>query len=144
VLTAMLTIGVVVDLAMIELVGVAAGGFVVPGYLALMLDRPKALAGMALAAGLAFFVINGLARGLHLYGTRRFGLTILVGLVVSTGLAGLDGELAGLQWAGLGYIVPGLIAHQFHRQGVVPTVLAMAVAAPLTRAVGLLALRSWP
>ena len=77
-----------------------------------------------------------LAPWLFLYGTRRLTVSILVGLVLATGLGYLRSELVSemLIWAGLGYIVPGLIAHQWYRQGFLPTAIALAIAAPLTRA----------
>src|SRR4029077_2144646 len=43
VLTAALIIGIVVSLGLTELVGLTAGGIIVPGYVALLLDRPTAL-----------------------------------------------------------------------------------------------------
>ena len=46
-----------------------------------------------------------------------------------------------VEWVGLGYIVPGLLAHQFDRQGVLPTLLMLAIAAPLVRLILLLAVR---
>jgi hypothetical protein len=38
-----------------------------------------------------------------------------------------------VEWVGLGLIVPGLLAHQFDRQGVLPTLAMLAIAAPLVR-----------
>ena len=46
-----------------------------------------------------------------------------------------------VEWVGLGYIVPGLLAHQFDRQGVLPTLLMLAIAAPLVRLIVVLAVR---
>ena len=49
-LTAALIIAVVVSLALTELVGLSPGGIIVPGYVALLLDRPLALATFLLIA----------------------------------------------------------------------------------------------
>jgi gamma-polyglutamate biosynthesis protein CapC len=49
--------------------------------------------------------------------------------------------LAG-DWTGLGYIVPGLLAHQLDRQGFFTTMLLVAIAAPLVRVI-LLAITWW-
>jgi hypothetical protein len=46
-----------------------------------------------------------------------------------------------VEWVGLGLIVPGLLAHQFDRQGVLPTLLMLAIAAPLTRLIVILVVR---
>jgi len=138
-LTLTLVIGIAISLGLVELTGVVAGAIIAPGYIALLLDEPRALLAVAAAVVGTHVVVSLLAPWLFLYGTRRLAVSILVGLVLATGLASLRGELASelLVWAGLGYIVPGLIAHQWHRQGFVPTALALLIAAPLTRAVSL-------
>jgi hypothetical protein len=46
-----------------------------------------------------------------------------------------------VEWAGLGFIVPGLLAHQFDRQGVLPTLIMLAIAAPLVRVILIVAVR---
>ena len=85
-------------------------------------------------------IVSILAPWLSLYGTRRLTVSILVGLVLATGIGYLRSELVSemLIWAGLGYIVPGLIAHQWYRQGFWPTMLMLAIAASITRTLALL------
>lgn len=139
-LTLTLVIGILVSLGLMELTGIIAGAFVAPGYLALLLGEPRALVAVLLAVVATHLVVTLLAPWLFLYGTRRLAVTLLVGLVFTMGIAALRGEFMSelLVWAGLGYIVPGLIAHQWYRQGLVPTALSLAIAAPLTRALALL------
>jgi gamma-polyglutamate biosynthesis protein CapC len=144
VLTASLIIGVVVSLLMVEVTGLNPGGVIVPGYVALILDRPVELLVLLALALLTFALVRLLAELVMLYGTRRFAITLLVGLGLGTGTRALRLHAPGLplEWAGLGYIVPGLVAYHFDRQGVLPTLLALAVAAPLTR-LGTLVMLSW-
>jgi gamma-polyglutamate biosynthesis protein CapC len=135
-----LLIGVGVSLALVELTGITAGAIIAPGYIALLLDQPKALLGVLVAVVGTHLIVSLLASPLFLYGTRRLTVSILVGAVLATGLGHLRGELISemLLWAGLGYVVPGLIAHQWYRQGFLPTALALLIAAPLTRSLALL------
>jgi gamma-polyglutamate biosynthesis protein CapC len=135
-----LVIGVGVSLALVELTGITAGAIIAPGYIALLLDQPKALLGVLVAVVGTHLIVTLLASPLFLYGTRRLTVSILVGAVLATGLGHLRGELISemLLWAGLGYVVPGLIAHQWYRQGFLPTALALLIAAPLTRSLALL------
>jgi gamma-polyglutamate biosynthesis protein CapC len=135
-----LLIGVGVSLALVELTGITAGAIIAPGYIALLLDQPKALFGVLVAVVGTHLIVSLLASPLFLYGTRRLTVSILVGAVLATGLGHLRGELISemLLWAGLGYVVPGLIAHQWYRQGFLPTALALLIAAPLTRSLALL------
>jgi gamma-polyglutamate biosynthesis protein CapC len=134
-LTAALVIGAAVSLLLTELVGLSAGGIVSPGYIALLLDQPVAL-GAVMAIALAVFVIvRFLATHLILFGSRRFAVTVMAGVTIHAGLEAIwPAVLAtALGWAGLGHIVPGLIAHQFDRQGILPTLTVLAIAAPLVR-----------
>lgn len=139
-LTVTLIIGILVGLVLAEITGLTAGAIIAPGYIALLLDQPKALLGVAAAVIGTHVIVSILAPWLSLYGTRRLAVSILVGLVLATGIGYLRSELVSetLIWAGLGYVVPGLIAHQWYRQGFWPTVLTLAIAAPITRALALL------
>jgi poly-gamma-glutamate biosynthesis protein PgsC/CapC len=134
VLTAALTIGIVVSLALTEVIGLSAGGIIVPGYVALLLDRPTALAGFLVVAAASYGIVRALGMVLMLYGSRRFAVAVLAGLALGVGAqwASLSAPLY-VEWVGLGLIVPGLLAHQFDRQGVLPTLAMLAIAAPLVR-----------
>jgi poly-gamma-glutamate biosynthesis protein PgsC/CapC len=135
-----LVIGVAVSLALVELTGITAGAIIAPGYIALLLDQPKALLGVLVAVIGTHVIVSLIAPSLFLYGTRRLTVSILVGTVLATGLGYLRGEFVSemLLWAGLGYVVPGLIAHQWYRQGFLPTALGLLITAPLTRSLALL------
>jgi poly-gamma-glutamate biosynthesis protein PgsC/CapC len=142
VLTAALTIGIVVSLALTEAVGLSAGGIIVPGYVALLLDRPMVLAGFLAVALASYGILRALGTGLMLYGSRRFAVAVLAGLTLSTGVQWASPAVPlYVEWVGLGLIVPGLLAHQFDRQGVLPTLAMLAIAAPLVRLVLILAVR---
>ncbi|MEJ1160581.1 poly-gamma-glutamate biosynthesis protein PgsC [Prosthecomicrobium sp. N25] len=142
-LTAALVIGVPVSLLVTEVIGLTAGGIIVPGYVALLLDRPAALLGFFLVSLACFGLVRLLQRHLVLFGSRAFAVTVLAGLALSLTADWLV-EVAGpgpIEWAGLGYIVPGLVAHQFDRQGILPTLAALAIAAAATRIILVLAVR---
>src|SRR5205085_1451704 len=127
-----------------HLTGLSAGGIVTPGYLALVLDRPRDLAIIILAAIAAWAIVRLIGDWLMLYGARRFGATVLIGLCLSLAgnLAAQRSLLLAENWTDLGYIVPGLLAHQLDRQGFFTTLLLVAIAAPLVRIV-LLAIAWW-
>ena len=134
-LTASLIIGVVVSLLLNEIVGLSAGGIIVPGYVALLLDRPAALLGFLLVAMVNYGFIRLVSMHLMLFGSRRFALTVLTGMTLSVGLQWVSPLLAPtyLEWAGLGFVVPGLLTSQFDRQGILPTLTVLAIAAALVR-----------
>jgi gamma-polyglutamate biosynthesis protein CapC len=143
VLTAALIIGIVVSLLLAEVVGLTAGGIIVPGYVALLIDRPAALAGFLLVALASYGIVRALGMVLMLYGARRFAMAVLIGLTLSAGAQWASPLLAPtyVEWAGLGLIVPGLLANQFDRQGVLLTLVMLAIAAPLVRLILMLVMR---
>lgn len=143
-LIAALAIGSALSLGLLHLTGLTPGGIVTPGYLALVLDKPRDLAIILAAAIAAWAIVRLIGDWLMLYGVRRFGVTVLIGLCLS-----LAGNLAAQRslvlagdWTGLGYVVPGLLAHQLDRQGFFVTMLLLAIAVPLVRVI-LLAITWW-
>lgn len=156
-------VGLVVSLLFSELFGLAAGGLVVPGYIALHLTNPLDVGVTLAAALLTFFLVRVASTFVIVYGRRRTALMILVGYAAGVLLdaallavleAGPDGvtpllattvqDSAGLVVQGgrevieagvIGYIVPGLIAIWLDRQGVVPTISALATSAVVVRLV---------
>ena len=151
-------IGLVVSLLFSELFGLAAGGLVVPGYIALYLTRPLDVGATLAAALLTFFLVRIASTFVIIYGRRRTALMILVGygvgVLLKTALAAAfeasaeplvaavpAGQALGVVAAGreaveagvIGYIVPGLIAIWLDRQGVVPTLAALVTSAVVVR-----------
>lgn len=142
-LTAALIIGVVVSLALTEIVGLSPGGIIVPGYVALLLDRPTALLAFLLVALVGYGILLALGTRLMLYGSRRFAVALLAGMTLGIGAQWAVPLYVPthVEWVGLGLIVPGLLAHQFDRQGVLPTLLMLAIAAPLVRLIVIVVVR---
>lgn len=145
-LTATLTIGVVVSVILTELTGLGPGGIIVPGYVALILDRPATLLGLLGVTTATYWTVRLLSGTLFLYGSRQFSFTVLIGLAFSVAAqllrAVLPVAVAGVvDWPALGYIVPALLAHQWARQGVWPTLLMLAISAPLVRLLAILILQ---
>ena len=127
--------GLVVSLLFSELFGIAAGGLVVPGYIAFYIDKPIAIGATLLVAFASYMVVRVISGFAIVYGRRRTVLTILVayilGFSVQYLLAGLiEYDVVTLV---IGYIVPGLIAIWMDRQGPVETVCTLTTASVITR-----------
>jgi poly-gamma-glutamate biosynthesis protein PgsC/CapC len=136
-LTVSIGLGLAASLLYGELFGLAAGGMVVPGYMALYADKPIDVGMTLLAALLTFGVLKGLSQIAIVYGRRRTALTILIGYLV--GLAfrmWLDSQVTPFtEGAIIGFIIPGLIAIWYQRQGVLETTLSLLTAAIIVRMV---------
>lgn len=130
-------LGLVVSLAFSEILGLAAGGMVVPGYMALMIHDPARITGTILVSLITYYTIRILSDFMFIYGRRRTVIIIIVGFIFGWisreflvfGLPG--GET--LEFQAIGYIIPGLIANWMERQGVIQTLSTMVVAAVFVR-----------
>ncbi len=80
-LTLSIAIGLIVSLLFTEIFGLSAGGMIVPGYLALNLDRPVTILITLLTAAAAFAAVRGVSRVAIIYGRRRVVLMILFGFL---------------------------------------------------------------
>ncbi|QQR89778.1 MAG: poly-gamma-glutamate biosynthesis protein PgsC [Myxococcales bacterium] len=129
-------IGLFTSLLFSELLGLAVGGMVVPGYLAIMLHHPLRVA-LTIGAGVVSFAfVHAISSFTIIYGRRRTVLMILAGYIVGT-LISLDpGQFLSKQSADvtvIGYIIPGLIAIWIDRQGLIATLGALVTSSVVVR-----------
>lgn len=129
-------LGVILSMIFQEVVGVSAGGIVVPGYVALQMHEPLRLIGTFLVSFATFGIIRVLSHFMFIYGRRRLVLSILLGFVLgyfSRQAAFYDLFGVDLQMQAVGFIIPGLIANWMDKQGVVKTLLALLLVASSVR-----------
>jgi gamma-polyglutamate biosynthesis protein CapC len=149
-LMAAIGLGLAVSLIFSELFALSTGGMVVAGYVALRLTMPVEV-GLTLAASyLTLLVVRGLSTFMIIYGRRQVAAMVLVGYLVGAavgGIATLWGPLlprgfgfgqafsatGGPVYETIGFIIPGLIAIWFERQGVVATLCSLLAGAVLVR-----------
>jgi poly-gamma-glutamate biosynthesis protein PgsC/CapC len=127
-------IGLVVSIFLAEIFGLAGAGLVVPGYLALYLTQPVIVA-TTLAAGFAAFVlVRTIGSFVIVYGRRRTVLMILAGYLMGM-LARyfVHPGVSDLEFAVIGFIIPGLIAVWLDRQGVIEAICSLLIAAIIVR-----------
>jgi poly-gamma-glutamate biosynthesis protein PgsC/CapC len=123
-----------------ELFGLAAGGMVVPGYIALYLDKPLDVV-LTLGAALAtYLVVHLMSTFVIVYGKRRTVLMILVGYLIRMlietvpyGVAAATYMPGAAEVTVIGYIIPGLIAIWIDRQGLVETLSSLITASVIVR-----------
>lgn len=129
-------IGLAVSLLFSEMFGIAAGGMIVPGYLALSLTKPLDVALTVGAGFLTFAIVHTLSSFVIVYGRRRTVLMILIGYLVGMLLrwtTGSFGSIGGIDLEVIGFIIPGLIAIWLDRQGIVETLAALVTASVVVR-----------
>ncbi|MCX7732276.1 MAG: poly-gamma-glutamate biosynthesis protein PgsC [candidate division WOR-3 bacterium] len=131
-------LGMLVSFLLTETIGLAAGGIVVPGYIALMLTEPVRIIATVLVAIVTFLVIRVLSKVMLVFGRRMLLLGILIGYLlgyITKIFPPVTLDSLRLDLSVIGYVIPGLIAYWMNRQGVVETLSSMILAAVLTRLV---------
>lgn len=129
-------LGLVISLLFSETLGLAAGGMVVPGYLALMIHQPLRIAGTLLVALITYAAMKLLSRYVMIYGRRRIVIAVLLGFTfgaISRDLLNFRYHDVPVDLSTIGFVIPGLIANWMERQGVLSTLCVMASTAVLVR-----------
>jgi gamma-polyglutamate biosynthesis protein CapC len=143
-LTLSIAIGLVVSLLFTEVFGLSAGGMIVPGYLALHLDRPITVLVTMLTAVATFAAVRGVSQVAIVYGRRRIVLMVLFGFLFGALLRAVpslwDSSLDTTQstpdcFCVIGYIIPGLIALWMDRQGWIETISPLLTSSVVVRLV---------
>ncbi len=127
-------LGVLVSLLFLGLTGVHPGGIIVPSYLVLFVNYPLRIAGTLAVALLTMGCFKLASRQLILFGTRRFVFMILVaGVWTLIWIRFLPAVVpASMEFRVIGWIVPGLIANNFERQGIVLTTASLITVTVVT------------
>lgn len=129
-------IGMIMSFFMTETIGLAAGGIVVPGYIALLLHHPFQVIMTILVGWITYLLSKLISHFMLLFGRRLLVVTVLIGYLlgyVTRLFPPLVISQLKVDISTIGYVIPGLIAYWMSRQGVIETISTMMVAAVLTR-----------
>ena len=120
-------LGLLVSLLYIGLTGIYPGGIIVPSYLVLFINQPARIIGTLIAAWLTVLCFKLASQYLVIFGRRRFVFMILVGgtwtLLWQQFLPIIFP--ASLEFRVIGWVIPGLIANNFERQGILITIASL-------------------
>jgi poly-gamma-glutamate biosynthesis protein PgsC/CapC len=131
-------IGLVVSLLFSELFGLASGGLIVPGYIALYMLHPWQLLATLSVAIATYGVVRLLSTFLIVYGRRRTALMILIGYVLGM-LVRQTPWLGPQEFTVIGFVIPGLVAAWMDRQGVLQTLSSLVLCSVVVRLILVLA-----
>ena len=127
-------LGVAFSLIFHEVFGLAAGGIVVPGYIALNFHDPYKLAGTLIVSIVVWACIKVIGQFIFVYGRRRMVLAVLLGFIfgyISRQIFAVNADIVPLEV--VGYIIPGLIANWMERQGVYKTITTVLMGGAMVR-----------
>lgn len=131
-------IGLIAGLLFTEFFGIATGGLIVPGYMALYLHHPLDIFATLCAAFITFGIVRALSTFMIVYGRRRTALMVLIGYIVGMLASEIPGTTQ-LEYDVIGFVIPGLIAIWLDRQGVLQTMASLTIVSIIVRLVLVLA-----
>ena len=131
-------LGLLLSLVYVGLTGLYPGGMIVPSYLVVFAEQPARIAGTLLAALLTLLCFKLVSQYLILFGRRRFVFFILVGGIWTLLWLRLFPVFfpLSLEFRVIGWVVPGLIANNFEKQGVVITTASLVTVTVATYLLG--------
>ena len=117
--------GVAISLIFAELTGLSPAGLIVPGYIALSMQTPHRVVYTLAVAVAAWGCARLLSRWMILYGRRRFAVLVLLAFAIDTAVSSLG--LLPYDPGLIGVLVPGIMAQEMEKQGLVKSLLSLAV-----------------
>lgn len=135
-----LGIGIILNYIFLEVIGLSAGGLITPGYLAFFWDQPVRVIMTFIVAFICYLLILFLANFIIIYSKRRFMLAVISSYLFSWFISTYLIQFIALETdiRVIGYIIPGLIANEMIKQGVIKTILITIFITSITRLVLLL------
>ena len=133
-------LSVILSFLVTELTGLLTGGMVSAGYLAFYFSEPMRILSTFLLSALIALILRLSREFLILYGRRRFMLSILLSILFVYALekAYFIMSPLSLDLRVIGYIIPGLIANDMEKQGIIKTSLALIIVTALVKLLSIL------
>jgi len=127
--------GIFISFIFTELTGLLAGGLIVPGYFAIFWDQPARILMTFVVALLSFLIVSILSNLIIIYSRRRFMAAVLTGYVLGWLLSTyfIDFIPVSMDVRVIGYIVPGLIANDMIKQGIIKTIISALIVTVVVR-----------
>src|SRR6266849_5046004 len=128
-----IALGIAVSMLFYEKQNLVPGGVIVPGYVALTLDRPYLLLSTFAVAIITMFALRKVAGYIVLFGRRKFSFMMLMSFVIAWGIQSLVASVGPTGvFQVIGFIIPGLVANSMERQGITKTIYALTIVSVIT------------
>lgn len=128
-------IGIIISFLYTELIGLYTGGVIVPGYLAFFWNQPTRILATLFIAFLSYLIVTFLSKFMIIYSRRRFLLAVIVGYLLGWlyQLFFLNFLPSDQDLRVIGYIIPGLIANDMLKQGILKTIVSLGTVTIIVR-----------
>ena len=133
-------LSVIISFLTTELTGLLTGGMISAGYLAYWFGEPMRIVSTLLMSILIALIMRVSRHFLILYGRRRFMLSILLSIfgVYFVEKSYFFVSEFSFDMRIIGYIIPGLIASDMEKQGILRTTLALSAVTIVVKLLSLL------
>lgn len=133
-------IGILLSFIFTELTGFYAGGIIVPGYLAFFWQEPLRIIATIITALISCFFVKFLSNYVIMYSRRRFTACIIIAYLIGWFYRYIFVEFVPISedLRVIGYIIPGLLANDMLRQGIISTLSSLAIVSILVKLIMLI------
>jgi len=122
-------LGVLLSIIFYEFTNISPGGIIVPGLLVAYINQPERLIYTLIVSIITYLIIKLLSKYLLVFGRRRFALMIVVSVVLNLLLELIihATSFSLINVAIIGYTIPGIIANDIYKQGIIKTIPALVI-----------------
>ena len=117
-----IVIGTVLSLIVDEVFGIQCGGYIVPGYLAMVCDDIACVLIVFALNLITYLIINYvLPKFMILFGKRKFAVSLIVSIILKLATEMLFPMIpfASVTFRGVGAITPSLLANSYTRKAII-------------------------
>lgn len=129
-------LGVIISIIYYEITEISPGGVIVPGYIALYLNQPDRVIFTIILSLMTLLIVNVLSKFVIIYGKRRFGISVITSLILKASIQKIISYFSlplVLATTSIGFIIPGLIAQDINKQGVIKTLSSMLLVSAIVK-----------
>lgn len=133
--------GIILSIIFYEITEISPGGLHVPAYIAFYINTPQRIIITIIAGILTFLIVKFISNHTIIYGRRKFALCIMISFMIRLILKYFniyivnEYEIYILGGSVIGVIIPGIMAQEMDRHGIVRTVSSLMILSIFIKAV---------
>lgn len=136
-------LGVIVSIIFFEITDISPGGIIVPGLMVLYIQEPERMVYTVIVAVITYYIVKFLSKYLIIFGKRRFVVMIFVSILINF-LLDMLLKMTSFNMINIsiiGYTIAGLIANDFHKQGLKRTIPALFICVAIIELISIILLQ---
>lgn len=133
--------GIILSIIFYEITEISPGGLIVPAYIAFYINTPQRIIITIIAGILTFLIVRFISNHTIIYGRRKFALCIMISFMIRLVVKYFniyivnEYEIYILGGSIIGVIIPGIMAQEMDRHGIVRTISSLMILSIFIKAV---------